>query len=68
MRNGLSYNVYVSLQEQGQGAVEKFKDEVRFIDNRYEIKLPFMEGYSPVPDNYSLSQETHKVVKQAERR
>ena len=40
-----------------QGAVEKFKDEVRFIDNRYEVKLPFMEGHSPVPDNYSLSQK-----------
>ena len=40
-----------------QGAMEKFKDEGRFIDNRYEIKLPFREGNSPVPDNYSLSQK-----------
>ena len=40
-----------------QGAIEKFKEEVKFIDNRYEIKLPFKEGHSPVPDNYSLSQK-----------
>ena len=40
-----------------QGVLEKFEEDVRFVDNRYEIKLPFKEGHSPVPDNYSLTRK-----------
>ena len=34
---------------------EKFVDEIEFVDNRYEVKLPFKDGHSILPDNYSLA-------------
>ena len=32
-------------------------NSIRFIDNRYEVKLPFKDGHSSVLDNYSLAQK-----------
>ena len=34
---------------------EKFVDEIEFVDNRYEVKLPFKDGHPILPDNYSLA-------------
>ena len=29
-----------------QGVMKKFEEDVRFIDNRNEVKLPFKDGHS----------------------
>ena len=34
---------------------EHFKDEIKFVNNRYEVKLPFKEGNDLLPDNYMLT-------------
>ena len=33
---------------------EHFKDEIKFVNNHYEVKLPFKEGNDLLPDNYML--------------
>ena len=39
-----------------EGSVhEHFKDEIKFVDNRCEVKLPFKEGNDLLPDNYMLT-------------
>ena len=30
---------------------EKFFDEIEFVDNRYQVKLPFKDGHPILPDN-----------------
>ena len=36
---------------------EKFVDEIEFVDNRYEVKLPFKDGHPILPDNFPLQRE-----------
>ena len=39
-----------------EGSVhEHFKDEIKFFNNRYIVKLPFKEGKNLLPDNYKLT-------------
>lgn len=43
------------LSEGEVGVYERFVDEIKFNNNRYEVKLPFKESHPVIEDNYQLS-------------
>ncbi len=49
-------NEAIGIKESGDQFVHnKFVDEIKFVDNRYEVKMPFKDGHPILPDNYSLA-------------
>ena len=34
---------------------DKFESDIKFVDNRYEVRLPFKENHSLIEDNYATS-------------
>jgi len=42
--------------------LEEFKEEIKFVDNRYEIKLPFKDNVSTIANNYQVSKTRLKSL------
>lgn len=42
--------------------LEEFKEEIKFVDNKYEIKLPFKDNVSTIANNYEVSKTRLKSL------
>ena len=45
----------VGILPKEKSAYEKFQSDINFVDNRYEVKLPFKENHPLIGDNYTNS-------------
>ena len=43
------------VQAEEEMVYEKFEENIRFLDGRYEVKLPWKKEHPELPDNYKLS-------------
>ena len=41
----------VGILPKEKSAYEKFQSDINFVDNRYEVKLPFKENHPLIGDN-----------------
>ena len=53
----------LGIQENERSACEKVLSGIEFVNDRYEVKLPFKENVSLVSDNYEMSQNRLNKLK-----
>ena len=53
----------LGIQENERSACEKVLSGIQFVNDRYEVKLPFKENVSLVSDNYQMSQNRLNKLK-----
>ena len=47
---------HIGIQKQEPGVYDKFVQEIKFVDNRYQISLPFKDSDNMIlPNNFSLN-------------
>eukprot|EP00795_Rhopilema_esculentum_P003749 gene3749-15025_t len=47
----------LGISPKEESVYEHFSDEIRFVDGRYEVKLPWKLKHPPLPDNYLLAKK-----------
>eukprot|EP00795_Rhopilema_esculentum_P002501 gene2501-696_t len=47
----------LGISPKEESVYEHFSDEIRFVDGRYEVKLPCKLKHPPLPDNYVLAKK-----------
>ena len=53
----------LGIQENERSACEKVLSGIEFVNDRYEVKLPFKKNVSLVSDNYEMSQNRLNKLK-----
>ena len=53
----------LGIQENKRSACEKVLSGIEFVNDRYEVKLPFKENVSLVSDNYEMRQNRLNKLK-----
>ena len=48
---------FLGLSPKEESVYEHFSDEIRFVDGRYEVKLPWKLKHPPLSDNYLLAKK-----------
>ena len=46
--------------EENKRVIENFTSEIKFVNDRYDVKLPFKENHSVIEDNYNISKQRLK--------
>ena len=54
----------VGIKDNEISIYEKFKDDIKFENNRFSVKLPAKEFHSTFRDNYSLSMKRLNKLKE----
>ena len=53
---------HIGIQKQEPSVHDKFLQDIKFVDNRYQISLPFKDsGNTILPDNFSMSLKRLKI-------
>ena len=47
----------IGIKKEEPPVYETFLKDIKLVDGRYEVSLPFKDGHPPIPDNYSLSEK-----------
>ena len=47
----------IGIRKDEATVYKSFQDEIRFVDSRYQVKLPWKPEHATLPDNYTLSKK-----------
>ena len=59
----ISVIIFTSFHESNENVYSSFLKELKFVDSRYSVKLPFKIGTHILPDNYSLAKSRLRNLK-----